>query len=141
MLYWNLDWNTSQDRKDAIHKHIITKLFVDKPKTFFFCSQNSSKQYQKYIKLPKFIIRCIRDTATFRFFTCTFRRKLSDIKGFALFQRCFSFTVCSTFSLSKSTFFSIAPAGDTVFHICLAELGKRHRKHANPKYSIQARFR
>ena len=46
MLYWNLDWNTSQDREDAIHKHIITKLFVDKLKTFFFVLkivQNSTR--------------------------------------------------------------------------------------------------
>ena len=36
MLYWNLDWNTSQDREDTIHKKIITKLFVNKLKTVFF---------------------------------------------------------------------------------------------------------
>ena len=69
MLYWNLDWNTSQDREDTIHKKIITKLFVNKLKTVFFCSQNSSKQSWKYIKLPKFIICFTRDTITFRTFT------------------------------------------------------------------------
>ena len=46
MLYWNLDWNTSQDREYTIHKQIITKLFVNKLKTVFFVLrivQNSSR--------------------------------------------------------------------------------------------------
>ena len=43
--------------------------------------------------------------------------------------------------MSESTFFSIVAVGDTVFHICLAELGKRHRKNANVKYIIKARLR
>ena len=46
MLHWNLDWNSSQDREDAIHKQIITKLFVKKLKTVFFVLkivQNSSR--------------------------------------------------------------------------------------------------
>ena len=46
MLYWNLDWKTSQQREDAIHKQIITKLFINKLKKNFFVLkivQNSSR--------------------------------------------------------------------------------------------------
>ena len=51
MLHWNLDWNSSQDREDAIHKQIITKLFVKKLKTVFFVLkivQNSSRNIWSY---------------------------------------------------------------------------------------------
>ena len=53
MLYWNLDWNTIQDREDAIHKQIIAKPFVNKLKTVFFVLkivQNNSRNIQSYQK-------------------------------------------------------------------------------------------
>ena len=41
MLYWNLDWNTNQDRGDPIY----TQNFLLINSKQFFLSQNSSKQF------------------------------------------------------------------------------------------------
>ena len=39
MLYWNIDWKTSQQSEDAIRKQIITKLFVNNSKQIFLFSK------------------------------------------------------------------------------------------------------
>ena len=98
ILYWNLHWNTSQDKEDAIYKQVIAKLFVNKLKTVFLVLkivQNSSRNIWSYQSSSSVLLETL--TITFRTFTWSFSWKLSDIKGFALFQSWLLFTICFYF--------------------------------------------